>query len=47
VFAIAAGLILLWLILVLLGKGGLVHVLVLVAITFAVVKFMNVRRARF
>jgi hypothetical protein len=45
-WVIAAGLFLVWSILLLMGKGGLVHILILNAIAIAVVKFMAVRRAR-
>lgn len=43
---IAAGLFLAWLILMLMGKAGLVHVLILNAIAIATVKFLAVRRGR-
>lgn len=45
-WVIAAALFVVWGIMVSLGKGGLVHILILNAIAIAVVKFMAVRRAR-
>jgi hypothetical protein len=45
-WVIAGGLFVVWSILLLMGKGGLVHVLILNAIAIAAVKFMAVRRAR-
>ena len=45
-WVIAGGLFIVWAIMLLIGKAGLVHVLILNAIAIAVVKFMAVRRAR-
>lgn len=45
-WVISAALFFYWLIMVLRGRGGLIHVFILVAIAIAVVKFWAVRRAR-
>lgn len=45
-FKIAAGLILLWLILVLMGKGGFVHLLVLNGIVVFIIDAVSIYRGR-
>ena len=45
-WVISGALFLVWLVRVLMGHGGLVHVLLLIAIAIAVVKFWAVRRVR-
>jgi hypothetical protein len=45
IWGIALTLFLIWLVGVLLGKGGFIHVLLLCAISVAVVQWMSERRA--